>query len=206
MQNYEPFGYKIPINVNSQIANIYLKTTQVTRQIKKLVLTGEETWFIFSENYPSHFITHAISDRRRGITPYCTHYVGSTATNYSGLKNAQISVSTSPSSDNRPRTTICDNRFLTIDDFKVYLAAQYAAGIPVTIWYVLAESETGIVNEPIRNIGDYADEVSGISIPVTVGENTLSIGTTLQPSDVTVNYKGWHPVMNGHESESGQWD
>jgi len=55
-------------------------------------------------------------------------------------------------------------------------------------------------------IGDYADEVSGISIPTIAGANTLSVGTTLQPSEITVNYKGWHPVADVHERDSGQWD
>ena len=38
------------------------------------------------------------------------------------------------------------------------------------------------------------------------GANTLSIGTTLQPSEVSVNYHGWRPVADAHERESGAWD
>lgn len=43
-------------------------------------------------------------------------------------------------------------------------------------------------------------------IPITAGGNTLSVDTTVQPSEVTVNYKGWHPVKDVHEHESGAWD
>jgi hypothetical protein len=79
-----------------------------------------------------------------------------------------------------------------IDDFKSYLAAQYAAGTPVTVWYVLAEPETAIVNEPLAKIGDYADELSsadaGVTITTTEGQNTLTVDTDLQPSEMTITY------------------
>ena len=75
----------------------------------------------------------------------------------------------------------------------------------MTVWYSTATPETGIVNEPLRKIGTYADEVSGISIPTIAGANTLSVDTTLQPSEVTVNYKGWHPVQSVHERTNGVW-
>jgi hypothetical protein len=77
-------------------------------------------------------------------------------------------------------------------DFKAYLAAQYAAGTPVTVWYVLAEPETGIVNEPLAKIGDYVDELtftdSQIQIPTAEGTNTLSVDTTIPPSNIEINY------------------
>ena len=80
----------------------------------------------------------------------------------------------------------------------------HAAGTPVTVWYVLATPETAVVNEPLMKIGNYTDEVSNVSIPVTAGGDTLSVDTTVQPSEVTVNYKGWHPAIV-HERENGVW-
>lgn len=197
---YAPYGYFLPITSAGQTTPVYLGEVESTRSVRRLVLTGGEDWFTYSADYPSHFITYAISNRRRGITPYCTHYVGSTVTDYSGLRNAQISVNTSPSSDERPRTTICDNRFLTIDDFKSYLAQQYAADTPVTVWYVLAEPTTGIVNEPVRKIGNYADTVSGIIIPTITGADSFDVETTLKPSEVSLGYTGWH------DAEVKEWD
>lgn len=38
------------------------------------------------------------------------------------------------------------------------------------------------------------------------GANSLSVDTTVQPSEVTANYHGWHPVSSAHESSGGQWD
>ena len=79
-----------------------------------------------------------------------------------------------------------------VTDFVQYLRDEYSAGTPVTIWYVLNTETTGIVNEPLCKIGDYADTLaigSGI-IPTTRGENTLTVETDLQPSEITITYRG----------------
>ena len=94
----------------------------------------------------------------------------------------------------------------TVAELKSYLATQYAAGTPVIIWYVLETPETAVVNEPLRKIGDYADTVSGITIPTIAGTNTIDVDTTLKPSEVSVNYKGWHPVSALHKFNGTSWD
>jgi hypothetical protein len=85
-----------------------------------------------------------------------------------------------------------DTNQTTLADFKSYLAAQYAAGTPVTVWYVLDEPETDIVNEPLMKIGDYADTVSceqaGVQIPTNKGSTTVDVDTTLKPSEVYIKY------------------
>jgi hypothetical protein len=82
----------------------------------------------------------------------------------------------------------------TVEAFKDFLAAQYANGTPVVIWYVLATEQTGIVNEPLCKIGDYADELSSadaaVTIPTINGSNTLSVDTTVQPSEMSITYRG----------------
>lgn len=79
-----------------------------------------------------------------------------------------------------------------IASVKAWLAAQYAAGTPVTVWYVLTTTETGIVNEPLMKIGDYADTVSATNIPTTGIPETFDVQTTLKPSKVQLTYHGWH--------------
>ena len=78
-------------------------------------------------------------------------------------------------------------------DFKSYLAQQYTNGTPVTVWYVLATETTGIVNEPLRKIGDYADTVSyeqsQVSIPTLHGNTVIDVETTLKPSQMYIKYK-----------------
>lgn len=63
----------------------------------------------------------------------------------------------------------------------------------MVIWYVLAEPETAIVNEPLAKIGYYCDELhsedAGVTIPTAKGSNTLSVDTTVQPSEMTIKYR-----------------
>jgi hypothetical protein len=91
------------------------------------------------------------------------------------------------------RLYIVDTSISSVNDLKTYLSAQYAAGTPVTIWYVLETPETDIVNEPLAKIGDYADTVASTntgapSIPTSEGSNILTIGTAVQPSEVSITY------------------
>ena len=194
---YEPYGYKIPILSNSTTTPVYLGEVQTTRKIKKLVLTGDETgWNKDSDIGQSARYYIAISDIENSTTNLLSsHFTQSTQYEIGTMRGYRKTVIFS----------VDKTQYSTTDDFKSYLATQYAAGTPVTIWYVLATEETAVVNEPIRKIGDYADIVSGITIPTTAGANTLSVDTTLQPSEVTVNYHGWHPVQSVHEAENGAW-
>lgn len=180
---YEPYGYKIPVSCAGQTVPVYLGQTQTVRRIKKLVLTGEESWTSSSGGaFYALPITPYMLDRNGLLS---THFfVG----NYSGaLAIGQLRGSGTPSS------TILfnyDNGVVGVDGFKSYLAAQYSAGTPVTVWYVLAEPKTSIVNEPLCKIGNYADELnsedSGVTIPTTRGQNVLTVDTDLQPSSVSI--------------------
>ena len=71
---------------------------------------------------------------------------------------------------------------------------------------ITAETSGKYVRDTDGTLGNYADEISGITIPTIAGANTISTDTTLQPSEVTATYKGWHPVQSVHERESGAWD
>lgn len=88
-----------------------------------------------------------------------------------------------------------------IEAWITWLAAQYAAGHPVTVWYVLAEPETAIVNEPLMKIGDYADTISfaqsQVAIPTASGANVLDMTSPVKPSEVYVKGKGIKPTGYG---------
>lgn len=190
---YEPYGYKIPISSANTTTPIYLGEMGTTKRIGKLVLTGEENWYVEgSDIFYGDPITEAIQ-----YPPICSHFIGVQALS----DNNQVAIS-QPLRINIKTNSITH----TTSDFKTYLAAQYAAGTPVIVWYVLAEPTTGIVNEPLRKIGDYADEVSGITIPTIAGANTIDVDTTLEPSEVSINYKGWHPVTDVHRFNGTSWN
>lgn len=196
-------GYKIPISSANTTTPVYLGEVQTTRRVRKWVLKGDEDgWFyssgfVYNQNITPDYL------RSSATTLICSHYkaIGGVAGG-SDVSNGQCALYRFASVQ---RLYIMDNNYTTAEDFKTYLAQQYAAGTPVCVWYVLATEETAVVNEPLMKIGSYADSISGISIPTTAGANTLDILTTLKPSEVTAIFKGWHPVSSAHERDNGAW-
>lgn len=194
---YEPYGYKIPISSANTTTPVYLGEVESTRRIKKYEFTGQETWgksqstnTFYIQNTPGASLTN------RNLTT-CSHF------EYTGqTKGAYETYYTPPTSVHQ--FNFVWNESATVEEWKSYLAQQYAAGTPVTIWYVLATETTGIVNEPIRKIGDYADEVSGITIPVTAGGDSVDVETTVKPSEVSLTYTGWHDAQC-KEYDGSQW-
>lgn len=203
--SYEPYGYKIPISSASTTTPVYLGEVQTTRKIKKLVLDGSEAW-TYESGYTRFYTTFpgSLIIGVRATPAFCTHY--------------QVI------SDGRPITEVPNNSmysnvdasakvwfikvtdYTTVADFKSYLAAQYAAGTPVTVWYVLATPETAAVNEPLMKIGDYADTLSNAtSIPTTEGANSITVDTTVQPSEFTATWTGWHD-SSVKEYDGSQWN
>jgi hypothetical protein len=174
---YEPYGYKIPISSANATTPVYLGEVQTTRKVKKVVFDGTESWQAGTENF------YRIIDSFGEGIPYssviCTHAQHSTINNNGKALYIKIS-------DFSPISSVTD--------FKAYLSAQYAAGTPVTVWYVLATEQTGIVNEPLMRIGDYADTLSmeqaGVSIPTLNGQTVIDVDTTLKPSEVYIKYQG----------------
>lgn len=200
--NFEPYGYKIPISSAGQTTPVYLGEMETTRRIKKLVLTGNETFYRDRERTGSwRFYSSPLVSTSYNLS-ICSHFVYIGTSGVNDTDDIGFSIFNKSQFGCRCPKSIAN----TVNEFKAWLASQYAAGTPVCVWYVLATPETAVVNEPLRKIGNYADEVSGITIPTTAGANTISIGTTLQPSEATVNYHGWHPVQSAHEVENGQWD
>ena len=193
--------YKIPISSANTTTNIYLGEVETTRRIRKLVLTGTNSDGIINATAQGIIYITPLPTLKNVRNAYCTHYEYVDQNQGSSMPNNSFTTSGGAGSSLWFKT-----EYTTATDFKAHLAAQYAAGTPVTVWYVLANEETGIVNEPLRKIGDYADEVSGITIPTIAGTNTIDVETTLKPSEVSVNYKGWHPVSALHRFNGSSWD
>lgn len=199
---YEPYGYKIPISSAGQTTPVYLGEVESTRRIKKLVLTGEETWSQrnIGEGGSIKRVSTTLTPQSQYAQVYdvgiCTHYIYNFAN-----KDGNCYVGSSMNV-----LYFCDNiNAVDTTTWKTYLQQQYAAGTPVTVWYVLATEETGIVNEPLHKIGDYADTVSNISIPTITGKNIVDVETVLKPSEVSFNYAGWHTAVV-HKRINGAWD
>ena len=191
---YEPYGYKIPISSADTTTNVYLGEVESTRNIARYVFTGQETWVKSSQAFYTDIID---SLAKSNTLPVCSHFNSSFSNGIcvtTGNKRLKLFESALPTG------------VTTTAEVQQYMLAQYNNGTPVILWYVLATPTTGIVNEPIRKIGNYADEVSGITIPTIAGANSFDVLTTLKPSEVTASFNGWHPVTVAHERSGGQWD
>lgn len=184
---YEPFGYALPLTLAGQTQTVYLdeplrkigdyadtveQDGTVTRRIKKLVLTGSELWLPLW-NSMSIKLSDAI-DTTKIIAAMSSHYAG---------KNTVSSASGRPAAygDNciflRASSPIVMLIYDTVngtdrESFNAYLAEQYAAGTPVCVWYVLETAQTETFTAP--------------TITPAKGANTLTVGTTLQPSEVSI--------------------
>lgn len=188
---YEPYGYKIPILSNGTTYPAYLGQVQTTRQIKQLVLTGEENIQKGGGSAPYRVPVADFMGTGTEIICISSHYLGvSSAATWSAY-DYMISFTESDTGYLRIRDVDYANQ--STAQFKAYLASQYSAGTPVTVWYVLATPTTGIVNEPIRKIGTYTDTVTNpITIPTSGTAQTFDVDTTLKPSEVSLTYHGWH--------------
>jgi len=183
---YEPYGYKLPVTLGNTTTNIYLGEVQSERRIKKLVLTGEET-IDTSGMYYTTTVSIPTNDRTNFV---CSHFQTAAYDGSISINSMRFSQSLTSKYD----TAIFnyDSGSGGAENFKTYLAAQYAAGTPVTVWYVLETPETVVVNEPICKIGDYVDSVSGTNLATSGTAQEFDVGTTLKPSELDLTYHGWH--------------
>ena len=189
---YEPYGYKLDISSGNTTTPVYLGEVETTRKIYKMRLTnplsatetpyGYRLGFSIS-SHPAP--TYQSGGGRCNITTWNGDYnkIGFVVSNTMAYITQNIA-----------EWATKEGAMAWLDEYEVY------------IWYVLVTSETAVVNEPLMKIGNYADEVANISIPVTAGGDTISVDTTVQPSEVTVNYEGWHPVQSAHEKSKNLWD
>ena len=204
--------YKLPILSNSTLTNIYLGEVETTRRIKKLVLTGEENWQFYTNPNESawQFYTNGIISglaassiisniAEYGVTANTRElydYGGYTVTAGKGIAFQMRGA----------KDTLVD-----VAAWKAYLAQQYANGTPVTIWYVLANEETGIVNEPLMKIGNYTDTISmeqaGVSIPTNKGTTVIDYDGTTKPSQMYVKYNSWSgwSDINNYKMVNEDW-
>ena len=177
---------------------------EATRKIKKLVFDGTENWrqSVNGAMYLSPFTGESYK-KEVAITSMNSHFAVQSNTT-SGTNQVGDNSSCFLAASGSAEYYIGARSYATAADFKTYLQQQYANGTPVCVWYVLATETTGIVNEPLRKIGDYADTVSGITIPTITGKDTFDVLTTLKPSEVELTYTGWHDAAV-EEWDGSQW-
>ncbi len=143
----EPIFYQqgdmILRKINDTYADSYDATTgKITRRVGVKVLDGTENWADRSGNAPYEInIANMVSGATIGannIFGLCSHFEAvSNSSSWSSYANMVSAAQTSISLRFRYL-----NSTSTLNDFKQYLADQYAAGTPVTVYYPLATETT----------------------------------------------------------------
>ncbi len=191
---YEPYGYKIsilkgltpltPMYFSQQLMQIantkdeYSSSGTATYNTYKLVLTGNETW-TYQSNH-SRFYTSRTDVNFTGnrlVPMLCTHY--GVIDDGRGIEDIPNNSLYATGYVDEP-TLLCikTDAYSTEQTFKEYLATQYAAGTPVTIYYILKTPTTESVTAP--------------TITTTGGEVSIDVDTTVKPSEVSLTYNGKH--------------
>ena len=127
--------------IDTYTDSLDLSTGTLTRRIKKLVLTGEENWTYYDGFCYTNVNSLDFRNTTNGLV--CSHL--------SVILRAKFNHQPSVFWGMAQAGDIClciSNTITTLNDFKSYLTAQYAAGTPVTVWYVLDEPETSTISVP----------------------------------------------------------
>lgn len=146
----------------------------VTHRIGCHVFDGTET-FSKSSAYGQAFLINAASaswgaDRTASVL--CTHFLGLPQTKSSQEDNTCFFNQTG-----HFYFRVTDNS--DPDAFKAWLAAEYAAGHPVIVWFVLAEETT--------------EQTTPHALHTTEGDNVVSVTSNVDPVELEVEY------ANGYE-------
>lgn len=128
-----------------------LSTGVFTRKIKKLVLTGEESWINRSGDPPNTFFMETPGINIVNNRALCTHYSNQDSGSFANLEDNHLLIRKSSAEAKwflGIRDSTFPSGFPSVAILKSYLAAQYAAETPVTVWYALAEPEVSTVTIP----------------------------------------------------------
>lgn len=173
---YEPYHEPIttPIYLPTPLYRGEVLRSDGSREMKweKLVLTGEETWKLQSVNdygIYNFYIEFPINV----ISGLCNNFKRQNSF-ISDTKDVGFLLSKQATS-----TTLyirADNTIATdVNTFKSWLAAQYAAGTPVTVWYKLAAPTTETFTAP--------------QIPTLNGTTVIDVDTVVKPTEMHVKCK-----------------
>lgn len=153
-----------------------LSETEEVRVVKELAFTGEE-------NITQHSVVNDIVGVRIP-TPtlvtansqiICTHALNVTWANFYGSRTYGTVASNVSAGNSIVYMSAPDREHNTLSDIKSYLAAQYAAGTPVKVYYVMQTPET--------------KTVESVEIPTLNGTTVIDVDTAVKPESMTIKYR-----------------
>ena len=126
-------------NGNDLIADTYNPATQtITRNIGVRVFDGTENWDIANAAQGKYYFVLPDGIRYSNRPALFTHFTDVATYYTAGVNNGQASVFTTGADGSNLKVTMCISDLTSLDLFKQFLAGQYAAGTPVTVYYPLA--------------------------------------------------------------------
>lgn len=188
--------YSLPTGIADSFDAI---SGQGTRQIGKIVLNGTENWTREAIDSNSVrwklLVSDAIHKQSSAGQILCSHYPSGLSTTWSKIQSITLSV-------------IDEGAFYLFDaahqtsmpsDWKAWLAAQYAAGTPVTVLYQLAAS-AAIAGTP-RSL-----TVSPRTLISNDGGGTITVtsGSTQQDIQLVSIPSGTHIILDGIDGKITQ--
>ena len=185
----EPYGYKLPITVTSNGTTIdypiYIggsklmripdadyvdyadyEKGKIVRQINEFVLTGNENWIRTSNGaYYLPSASNPMSNYKftNDNISINSHFPSQGMVRESALVNDGKSAFFYAQGSYTREYYIAVRDIPTTSDFKAFLADQYAAGTPVTVWYAL---ETPIEEDPPIPFPDIALPRATVTIDI----------------------------------------
>lgn len=186
---FEPYGYKMPIKINDKVTNIYLneplrkagdyidyidyKNKKVVRPMTRLIFNGTETFWTNQTVSNNQVVSVLKTSINTGglVLPYtsnkfyCSHFNISTIINTVNIGQVY-----------------CGGNYINFNldgvnnltTFKEWLAQQYANGTPVVFEYPVATPTEETIEIP--------------DIQMTKGTNIFGVQTEIQPSALSVEY------------------
>ena len=164
-----------------------INTIYSTRSIKEIVLTGTEDWVYNGSN--NHFFSLSSFENNNVVLGecLCSHFM---TFNSISDENQSIGITVEQDANNDIILAIRPENYnsITLEEFKEWLAHEYANNSPVTIWYVLETPEYGVIQGQLRKVNNFVDYVNIPldGIPLNIGENDISINSPVQPSYISI--------------------
>ena len=127
-----------------------LSTGGVTRRIKKVIVTGDEDWHNSTVAASGIGVVLTITDMliNGRINGYCSHFIAQFTPSSSTINGITFGASNNAVCITFSASTATALNLTDTQSIKSYFASQNSAGIPVTIWYVLATPETETITVP----------------------------------------------------------
>lgn len=138
------------------------------RVAKKVTFNGTENW-LSGGSPASDYYSFSIAIGAMATTGICSHF------DYNYLWGGG---SNHFYTDSNGSTYFITNKYTTVDEWKVYLSAQYDAGTPITLCYVLATPEEIDISTYFTDNHHLSVEAGGII--TAVNEYDHSVPTTIK--------------------------